>query len=784
MTIATTDEQLTLQESVRRWARAAGGTAVVRQCEPGTGADPGPGLAESWAGLADLGVLGAALPESVGGAGCGVSDAAAALEEAAAALVPGPLLPTVLAGLLLARHAEPGLAQRVLPRLVAGELTAATALRADELHAERCADQVIRVSGEIHAVPGATVDSWLILAATLGDTDSGSRGIAGPSGGATDLAGGATVGTGPSPIWFAVGADQPGVTVVAQPPLDFSRPVATVRLDAVAIPADQVLAAETGAEATALAATLAAAEAVGIARWCLRTASEYAAVREQFGRPIGSFQAVKHLCAEMLCRTEEAAATAWDAARAADEKPPPGRVATVLPHAALPHAAAEDERELAVAVAAATALEAAVENAKACIQVLGGIGFTWEHDAHLYLRRALALRQWLGGTDRWRRRVARLALAGVRRSVHLDLDDGGDDEARAFAAGLSGMPPAEQRRALAEGGYLVPHWPAPYGRGAAAREQLAIDRALSAAGIHRPDLVVGGWAVPTVIQHGTDEQRERFVLPTLRGEITWCQLFSEPGAGSDLASLRTRAERVAGGWRLTGQKVWTSVADRADWAICLARTDPTAPKHRGITYFLVKMGGPGLDVRPLREITGDADFNEVFLDGVFVPDADVVGPVDGGWKLARTTLAEERVALGGGSLLGDRVEHLLAAAAIAEPGLHSPARLGALVSEASVVALLELRSTLRRMRAESGDGRPAPAADAVVLKLIGVRHRQAVAEAGYELLGPDGLTVTTATGDAIHELLVSRCLSIAGGTSQILLTMVAERVLGLPREPT
>ena len=161
----------------------------------------------------------------------------------------------------------------------------------------------------------------------------------------------------------------------------------------------------------------------------------------------------------------------------------------------------------------------------------------------------------------------------------------------------------------------------------------------------RPDIVIAGWALPTILEHGTDEQRERFVRPSLLGELVWCQLFSEPGAGSDLASLRTRAEQVDGGWRLTGQKVWNSVAERADWGICLARTDPDAPKHKGITYFLVDMRRPGIDVRPLREITGEALFNEVFLDDVFVPDDCVVGELDDGWKLARTTLANERVAM-------------------------------------------------------------------------------------------------------------------------------------------
>lgn len=326
----------------------------------------------------------------------------------------------------------------------------------------------------------------------------------------------------------------------------------------------------------------------------------------------------------------------------------------------------------------------------------------------------------------------------------------------------------DQRAKLADTGFMAPHWPRPHGLDATPAQQLMIDDELRAAGVSRPDLVIGWWAAPTILEHGTDEQRERFVGPTLRGDITWCQLFSEPGAGSDLASLRTKAERVPGGWRLTGQKVWTSLAREADWAICLARTDPAAPKHRGITYFLVDMRAEGLDVRPLREITGDAVFNEVFLDGVFVPDDCVVGELNGGWRLARTTLSNERVAMSGGSSLGDEVERVLGTS----PAEVHWERVGELVAQGLAVSLLDLRSTLRRL------GGSDPGAESSVRKLVGVRHRQSVAEAALDLLGPAGAV----TGAASHEFLLTRCLSIAGGTTQVLLTLAAERLLGLPRE--
>ncbi len=456
---------------------------------------------------------------------------------------------------------------------------------------------------------------------------------------------------------------------------------------------------------TDLAVTLAVAEAAGVAGWCLHTATDYARTREQFGLPIGSFQAIKHLCADMLCRLEQAVALAWDAARAAADGPAQHAIAT--------------------AAAGAVAFDAAVDNAKDCVQVLGGIGFTWEHDAHLYLRRALALRQLFGGGAHWRRRTAELARAGTRRHLTAPAGTGDRTHIRATVAAIAATPPAHQREALAETGYLAPHWPAPYGLDAGPADQLAIDEELARAGVTRPDLVIGGWAAPTILRHGTPEQCARFVGPTLRGEITWCQLFSEPGAGSDLAALRTRADRVADGWRLTGQKVWTSLAKSADWAICLARTDRKAPKHKGISYFLVNMRSPGIDIRPLREITGDAVFNEVFLDDVFVPDDCLVGPEHGGWPLARTTLANERVAMGSG--LGDGLERLLAAE-------HDPTddeRLGALVGQAMAITLLDLRTTLRALAGRE------PGPESSVRKLVGVDHRQAVAEAALDLLGPN-----------------------------------------------
>jgi len=520
-----------------------------------------------------------------------------------------------------------------------------------------------------------------------------------------------------------------------------------------------------------LGIVLAAAEAIGGAAWCVDTAARWATERRQFGRPIGQFQGVKHRCADMLVRLEAARAAVWDAAAALDADDPWGPSAQV-----------------AVATAGALALDAFVDDAKDAIQVLGGIGFTWEHDAHLYLRRAVALRQLFGGPRRWRDRLARAALDGTRRHLSLGLPPEAEELRSGVAAvvdGIAALPKEERRAPLADAGLIVPHWPAPWGRDAGAVEQVVIDQELRRARIRTPHLQVGAWAAPTIAAHGTPEQQERWVRPTLYGEISWCQLFSEPEAGSDLASLTTTGTRTAGGWLLNGQKVWTTMAREADWGICLARTNPDAPKHAGITYFVVDMDSPGLDIRPLRELTGLEMFNEVFLDDVFVPDEQVIGEVDGGWPLARTTLANERVSMGSGSSFGGGIEALielvgarLGASGVPEDDQLVLDRLGALVAEAHALAVMGLRSTARSL---SG-AQPGP--EASVRKLMGVEHDQRTQELGLSLLGPEGATTEPgAAGQWTFGFLANRCLTIAGGTSEIQRNVIGERLLGLPRDP-
>jgi 3-oxochol-4-en-24-oyl-CoA dehydrogenase len=758
--IASTDEQLALQASIREWAKRAQSIELVRGLEPGSGpaasgpldqGSPDGDAAECWSSLADLGVFAIGLPADVGGAGT-TAELAAALAQLTESLVPGPILPTLLAAQVLAHASDSQLHRGVLAAIASGDASVGVALAPGQATASGRPDGTFELAGLATSVLGGGTTTHLLVRAV----DLARRPAERSEGDRTDR---------DEDLWFLLPAGHDGVTVTRRAPADFSRSLADVGLTEVIASPAQLVAGLRTSDIADLAATLCAVEAAAVASWCTRTAADYAAIRHQFGRPIGSFQAVKHLCASMLCRGETAATLAWDAARAIDDAP-----------AELP---------LIAAAAAAFNLDAAVDNAKDCIQVLGGIGFTWEHDAHLYLRRALAVRQLLGGAARWRERTARLAITGDRRKLALADDSELDDELAAVraaaseqAAQIAALPAAEQRRALADSGYAAPAWPSPYGLAASPAARLIIDRELDRAGVARPDVVIGGWAIPAILGHGTSAQADRFAGPTLRGEITWCQLFSEPDAGSDLAAVRTRGDRTEGGWLLSGQKVWTSLARQADWAICLARTDTSAPKHKGLTYFLVAMDTPGIDIRPLREITGREMFNQVFLDQVFVPDDCVVGAPGDGWRAARTTLASERVAMGTGSSVGEAVELLLATTAraggAADPVVRQ--RLGELVASGMAAALLDLQAVITQLRG----GDPGPLA--AVRKIVGVSHRQAVAEVALELSGAPGAAADGPAADMLQEFLLTRCLSIAGGTTQILLSVIGERLLGLPRE--
>jgi 3-oxochol-4-en-24-oyl-CoA dehydrogenase len=723
MTIAVTEEHQQLGESVRRWAQRHCPAEVARkaiEAEDELSVTP-------WRALAEQGLLGLHVPEDLGGAGYGDVELAVVAEELGRALVPGPVLPTLHASRLLAEaEGDP----TWLTSLAEGRAVGAVALE-PTLHARVDGDG-LTLSGTCGPVLGGDAADVLVLGGTA---DDGAE------------------------HWALLDAGM--LETEALDALDATRGLARVRVDGVTVPEARRLVGLDGHGVHEVALLLYGAEAAGLASWACDEAASYARLREQFGRPIGQFQAVKHLCAQLLVRVEQARATVWDLAMAGE--------------------ADRRERGLSAAAVGAVAVDAGVTCSLDAIQILGGIGFTWEHDAHLYLRRASSLRALLGGPDRHRHHAAARALDGSRRTLHLHLDDPEARRARDEVRGLIADLPEdadERQRALADAGLVAPHWPRPWGRDAGPVEQLVIAEELDRAEVTPAPLVIGGWILPTIIAYGSPEQQERFVRPTLHGEITWCQMFSEPGAGSDLAALSTRATRVEGGWTLRGQKVWTSLAHEADWGLALARTDPDAPKHEGITAFLIDMESEGLDIRPLREITGNDMFNEVFLNDVFVPDELVCGPVNGGWKAARNTLANERVAMSSGSSTGSGVEAVLQGVS-AHPRRQDPLlldRVGDLVCEAHALGVIGYRTTLRQLSGLE------PGAGSSVRKLVGGHHARRCAELGLELLGPEGATTQGAAGKATFSFLQTQCLTIAGGTTAVQLNVIAERLLGLPRD--
>ncbi|MEV3853321.1 acyl-CoA dehydrogenase [Streptomyces sp. NPDC050095] len=727
MGIAITQEQRELADAVRGWIARAVPPDEVRKL---LDAPAAPGHRPPfWDALAGQGLLGVHLPEAYGGGGGTLLDLAVVVEEAGRAALPGPYLGSALAAEVLRRAGLGQLAGAVAD----GRRIAAVAFGPGGLSAVAGPEGLILDGAAPPVLTGADAD-LLVLAAESAESADGV-------------------------VWMAVDAETPGLSVRAHESADPTRPTAEVTASGAAVPAGRVLAVD-GTLVRDLAAVLFAADACGGAAWALHTAAEHAKVREQFGRPIGQFQGVKHLCADMLVRVEQAGALVWDAARALSDE-------------------GTEVRGLVAALAAGAALDAAYGCAKDCIQILGGTGFTWEHDAHLYLRRAVVARQLLGAGDAHRLRAVRLAEAGARRELRFALPAAADahrERARTTIDGARGLDPAAARRALAPTGYAAPHLPAPYGLGAGPVQQLAVQEELKAAGVKVSDLGIATWVVPSLISYGTQGQRDRYLPATLRGELLWCQLFSEPGAGSDLASLRTRAERTEDGrWRINGQKVWTSAAQWADHGILLARTNPDAPKHKGLTYFLVDMKNTeGIDIRPLREITGDSLFNEVYFDDVLLPADAVVGEVDDGWRVARHTLGNERVHMADQLTFDTGLEALIARAGDLDGAYR--ARIGALATEAHALGCIGLRTTMQQVAGEE------PGAGASVRKLVQTPHQQKVAELALELLGPAGALREGPGERALHGFLLSRCLTIAGGTTQVQLNVVAERILGLPRD--
>ena len=675
-------------------------------------------MPEFWGELVNLGWLGLHLPEEYGGSGYGLEELVVVVEEMGRAVAPGPFVPTVIASAVLAAAGDAATKTRFLPGLAGGSVTGAVAL----------GGSVSVVDGKATGPVGAVLGGGLARVLLVPVDDD---------------------------VVVVEAGD--GVTVETPANLDPTRRTARVTLDGA--PATVLRGARQSL--VDLARVILSAEAVGIARECTESAAAYSKERVQFGRVIAMYQAVKHHCANMVVATELATSAVWDAARAA--------------------AHGGDQLSYAAAIAATLAAPAADLCANLNTQVHGGIAITWEHDAHLYMRRATTLLTLLepekAGED-----LTALTRNGVVRSKAVDLPPEAEairDDVKAFAESIKGLPAGEQRARLIDTGYVMPHWPVPWGRGAGAVEQLVIEEEFGAAGVKRPAYGITGWVILTLIQYATEDQTKRWVNPALYQDVIWCQLFSEPDAGSDAAGVKTKATKVDGGWLLNGQKVWTSGAHIAGLGLATVRTNTEVPKHDGITTVVIDMHADGVEVRPLKMTTGVSEFNEVFFNDVFVPDDDVVGPVDGGWTVARATLGNESVSIGGGQGGMSMSGSALVAPFDAHPERLSggAARIGRYIAEHQAMGLLNLRSA---NRAVSG-GAPGPEGAMTKLVLSEIGHEAAAILT--ELNGPDAAFMDGAGALSNALVLMHRGMSIAGGTSEIKRNQIGERILGLPRDP-
>ncbi|RFU20549.1 acyl-CoA dehydrogenase [Geodermatophilus marinus] len=739
MPLPLTDDQRALADSVTAFARRSAPMESTRATFDDSAAGARPAF---WEALLRQGLHALHLPEKHGGADAGLAELAVVVEQLGRALVPGPYVPTVTASAVVAAAGESDLRDELLAEFADG--ATGVLVRSPGLRAESAEYgwTVSGASGPVLGLPGADV---VVVRAEGAD----------------------------GPVWFRVRAAEG--TVRTESGTDLTRSVGQLELDGHAVAADEVLPPPEPDLVDLIITALLAAEASGLAGWCLSTAVEYVKTRVQFGKPIGSFQAVQHKAAMLLVRTELITAAAWDAARSAGQP-------------------AEQQR-LTAAQAALTALPLAIDAALECVTLLGGIGFTWEHDVHLYWRRAISIASSVGTEEEWAGRLGEVALDAERDFSFVGPDALPELRAQVGAVldEVLALPPdpvsstgwasargGPRMARLAQAGLVAPHYPKPYGIGAGPQEQAVIAAEFSRRDLPQPTTIIGEWVLPTILAGGTPAQQERFLAPTLRGEIVWCQLFSEPGAGSDLAGLSTRAEKVEGGWRLNGQKVWTSSAHEADWGVCLARTDPDAPKHKGISYFLVDMRTPGVDVRPLVQSTGMAEFNEVFLDDVVVPDDCLLGRPGEGWKLATTTLTEERVSMGG--MLPHGGARLVKRAI--DEGRYATSRIEAVRVLARNTAREMSLGALHLRSVQTLLAGARPGAEISVQKVYNALAQREGSRAILTLLGPLG-TLTGSSVDPAADLVLDHIalpsVLFGGGTVEIQLNVIAQRILGLPR---
>ena len=751
--------------------------------------DGGPAVDRAlWKQLAGLGLTGLTLDPELGGAGGQTIDQVLVAERLGAAVAPVPVATAAAAAVVLAKLANAEFAAQ----LADGSKVVLAAISAS-----------LGVELPIEAKSSATAsdaDGWALTGTVIDLLEAADADIllvpaAGP---------GAAAGSGPELTWFAVDASAEGVTLRDQPSMDQSQRLGALTLDGA--PATRLGAADGLSEAAVRTAWLMlAAQAVGAAGKALTISADYARTRQQFGQPIGKFQAIKHTLANMLIDVENARSATYNAGWAVDE----GRA----------------DAELALHLAKAVATENAARVTGQATQVHGGIGNTWEHDCHLYLRRAKACELALGDPEYHFQQIADAVIDSgsdgasgsktAKPAGNAMIDAAGDSDFRAelrswldenLPAGWGTpefkMPRDEHERwdflrgwqaKMAEGRWVGIHWPEEFGgRNANLAQQIAYNIELSERKVpplpgHRGLSIVG----PTLIKHGTPEQQQRFLHRLRVADDVFAGGFSEPGAGSDLASLRTRGVIDGDEIVVNGQKIWTSQAHLCNWIFTLVRTDPDAPKHQGITVVLIPLDSPGITVRPIRRMHGSAEFNEVFFDDVRVPVANIVGPVNSGWQVNRTTLSHEHSTL----FVGAQVRYSKTLADIVgtsravtgydgRPRSSDPA-IRSRIARSWAASQLLLINGLRNVANVSRDGSPGP--EGSIMKVYGQEAEKDQFELALDIAGPAGLLDRRAEGAVgkgkwVFGYLASRAATVGGGTSEIHRNKIGETVLGLPRD--
>ncbi|MDB5448375.1 MAG: acyl-CoA dehydrogenase, partial [Phenylobacterium sp.] len=689
----------------------------------------------------------------LGGSGLGLAEEAVVVELASGFVAPLPFVSTYAAAHVLAQGSGEATAE------LAGQLAAGDRVVGVALSAETSAPQGLvvhadgagagRLVGAIEDVfEGGSLDVLLV-----------------PVDGA----------------WWAVDVRGAGVEFGEIGTLDATRRQARVVFEQA--PARKVSEADLE-QILSLARVLLGAEGLGAAQAALDMASAYSLERKQFGQPIGRFQAIKQKLADCLIKTEGARSAVWGALRSmTDGAPDP----------------------VAARLAKAEGGAAAAYSAAESVQTHGAIGVTWEYDLHLVMKRAKHCQLSLGSPDQHLRalgdNVLELEKAGKtpsRRKAKLELGFQPSPEDEAFIApfrawldehateeaidrvrrgGLSAQ--REWQAKMAEAGWVGIHWPSEYGgRDASFTQQILyyaemIGRGLPNLPGNRGLMLVG----PTLIAHGTPEQK-KLLEPTRRADILWSGGFSERGAGSDLAGLQTRGVVDGDQLVINGHKIWTSQAQIADWLYALIRTDPAAPKHDGISVVLIPMKAKGVEVRPIRRNNGDFHFNEVFLDDVRIPAGNLVGPINEGWRVNRTTMVGEHLTnfLGSNAALATTIRRIARELVAHEAKYGLDPDLRRRFSEAwainQIISLHGLRNVARFTGGEN------PGAEGSIQKVVGQEQERRLFELMLDVQGAGGLK----DGVWTRAYLSTRASTIGGGTSEIHRNKLAERVLGLPRD--